>query len=140
MFTGIKYSNLWQYYAHNSSNEIIFKQAWTIVHFSICNTVTCINGKRTQGLAHSEIRIFFIWLEIVVTLVQQVKRNYYLFIHPSQDGPYYVIGYGGRVGVHTGFRTITLVLYIGSLPNLTTWLPCGRGRILFILAHLETGV
>jgi uncharacterized membrane protein len=36
------------------------------------------------------------------------------------NGPYYVIGYGGRAGVHTGFRTITLVLYIVSLPNLTT--------------------
>jgi hypothetical protein len=31
---------------------------------------------------------------------------------------------------------ITLVLYIGSLPNLTTWLPCGRGRTLFILGSL----
>ena len=27
----------------------------------------------------------------------------------------------------------SLVLYIGSLLNLTTWLPCGRGRTLFIL-------
>jgi hypothetical protein len=34
---------------------------------------------------------------------------------------------------HTGFRTITLVLYIRSLPNLATWFPCGRGRTLFIL-------
>ena len=40
-------------------------------------------------------------------------------------------------GVHTGFRTITLVLYIGSLPNLTTWFPCGRERILFILGSLD---
>jgi hypothetical protein len=39
-------------------------------------------------------------------------------------------------GVHTGFRTITLVLYIGSLPNLVTWFPCGRGRTLFILGSL----
>jgi hypothetical protein len=31
-------------------------------------------------------------------------------------------------GVHTGFRTITLVLDIRSLPNLATWFPCGRGR------------
>jgi hypothetical protein len=60
-----------------------------------------------------------------------------IFIRLSRDGPYYVIGYGGwRVGVHTGFRTITLVLYIGSLPNLATWLPCGRGRTLFILGSL----
>ena len=34
------------------------------------------------------------------------------------------------------FRTITLVLYIGSLPNLATWFPCGRGRTLFILRSL----
>lgn len=35
------------------------------------------DGKRTQGPAQSEIRILFIIrLEIVVTLVQQVKRNY----------------------------------------------------------------
>ena len=27
---------------------------------------------------------------------------------------------GGRAGVHTGFRTITLVLYIRSLRNLAT--------------------
>jgi hypothetical protein len=41
-----------------------------------------------------------------------------------------------RAGVHTGFRTITLVLYIGSLPNLATWFPCGSGRILYILGSL----
>jgi hypothetical protein len=34
------------------------------------------------------------------------------------------------------FRTITLVLYIGSLPNLATRFPCGRGRTLFILGSL----
>ena len=42
----------------------------------------------------------------------------------------------GMAGVHTGFRTITLVLYIRSLPNLATWFPCGRGRTLFILGSL----
>jgi hypothetical protein len=31
------------------------------------------------------------------------------------------------------FHMITLVLYIRPLPNLTTWLSCGRGKILFIL-------
>ena len=31
---------------------------------------------------------------------------------------------------------LTLVLYIGSLPNLATWFPCGRGRTLFILGSL----
>ena len=40
------------------------------------------------------------------------------FIRTSRDGLYDVIGYGRRVGVHTGFRTITLVLYIRSLQ---TW-------------------
>jgi hypothetical protein len=34
------------------------------------------------------------------------------------------------------FRMITLVLYMGSLPNLTTWFPCGRGRTRFILGSL----
>ena len=34
------------------------------------------------------------------------------------------------------FRMITLVLYIGSLPNLTTWFPCGRGGTLFNLGSL----
>jgi hypothetical protein len=42
----------------------------------------------------------------------------------------------GMASVHTGFRTITLVLYIRSLPNLTTWFPCGRGRTLFSLGSL----
>jgi hypothetical protein len=35
----------------------------------------------------------------------------------------------------TYFST-TLVLYIGSLLNLATWFPCGRGRTLFILGSL----
>jgi hypothetical protein len=30
-------------------------------------------------------------------------------------------------------RAITLVLYIGSLPNVATWFSCGRGITLFIL-------
>jgi hypothetical protein len=34
------------------------------------------------------------------------------------------------------FCMITLVLYIGSLPNLTTWFPSGRGRTLYILGSL----
>ena len=34
------------------------------------------------------------------------------------------------------FCMITLVLYIGSLPNLATWFPCGRGKTLFILGSL----
>jgi hypothetical protein len=40
-----------------------------------------------------------------------------IFICPSGDRPYYVIGHGGRRAV---VHTITLVLYIGSLPNLAT--------------------
>jgi hypothetical protein len=39
------------------------------------------------------------------------------------------------------FHMITLVLYFGSLPNLTTWFPCVRGRtlskILFIVSDLD---
>jgi len=44
-----------------------------------------------------------------------------------------MVGSGRRAGVHTGFRTITLVLYIGSLPNLATCFPYARWRTLFIL-------
>jgi hypothetical protein len=43
---------------------------------------------------------------------------------------------GWLAGVHTGFRIMILVLYIGSLPNLVTWFHCGRGRTLFILGSL----
>ena len=53
-----------------------------------------------------------------------------------ETGPYYMIRYGGRAGVHTGFCTITLVLYIGSLPNLVNWFPCGRARTLYMLGSL----
>ena len=39
-----------------------------------------------------------------------------IFICPSGDRPYYVIGHGGRRAVvHTCFHTITLVLYIGHM-------------------------
>ena len=38
-----------------------------------------------------------------------------------------------RAGVHTGFRRITLVLYIGYLSNLATWFHCGRWRTIFSL-------
>ena len=34
------------------------------------------------------------------------------------------------------FRTITLFLYIGSLTNVATWFPSGRGRTLFFLGSL----
>ena len=34
------------------------------------------------------------------------------------------------------FYMITLVLYIGSLPRMTTWLPCRRGRTLLMLGSL----
>jgi hypothetical protein len=38
-------------------------------------------------------------------------------------------------GVHTGFRTITLVLYIGSLP----WFPCGKGTPYLFWGHEVKG-
>ena len=65
-----------------------------------------------------------------------ISQLCFLFIRPFRGWPYYVIGYGGRAGVPTGFRTITLVLHIESLPNLATWFPCGKGRTLFILGSL----
>jgi tetrahydromethanopterin S-methyltransferase subunit E len=89
-----------------------------IKHFSFDTYTTCtffigpVVGFRYEIL-------FFLW-------------SYRVFIHPSRDGAV-LCDWVWRVGVHTGFRTITLVLYIGSLPNLATWFPCGRGRTLFIL-------
>ena len=41
----------------------------------------------------------------------------------------------GMAGVHRGFRTITLVLYIESLPNLATWFPCVRERTQLFWGH-----
>jgi hypothetical protein len=77
---------------------------------------------------------FMFFLSLFQCLLSTISL---VFIRSSWDGPYYVIGYGGwRAVVHTDFRTITLVLYIGSLPNLATWFPCGRGRTLFILGTL----
>jgi hypothetical protein len=61
--------------------------------------------------------------------------NIMIFIRPSRDRAV-LCDWVWRAGVHTGFRTITLVLYIGSLPNLATWFPCGSGRTLFILGSL----
>jgi hypothetical protein len=47
-----------------------------------------------------------------------------------------IVWRGRQAGIHTGFRTITLVLYMGSLPNLATGFPRGRGRTLFILGSI----
>jgi hypothetical protein len=53
---------------------------------------------------------------------------------------------GGRAGVHTGFRTIILVLYIGSSPNLAHDSPAqgnhvvkfGKDPIYRTSYHVET--
>jgi hypothetical protein len=85
-----------------------FEKIW------LCHTLNIIRKPKKSLHVFSNRHIYRSWVMV-------------LFICPSRDGPYNVIGYGGRAGVHTGFRTITLVLYIGSLPNLA------RGRTLFIL-------
>ena len=84
-----------------------------------------------QQLTDEERRIPFIFDDFhiccfgVIGLDMTENR---ICIRPSRDRQYYVIGYGGRAGIHTGFRTITLVPYIRSLPHLATCFPCGRGR------------
>jgi hypothetical protein len=60
-----------------------------------------------------------------------------IFLRTTRELEYLFFCRGRRAGVHTGFRTITLVLYIGSLPNVATWFPCGRERTLFILGSLD---
>ena len=73
------------------------------------NDVPVHNFEKSQMVM--DVRILY-WFSVVFKFV--------IFIRPSRDIPYYVLGYGGRAGIHKGFRTITLVLYIGSLPNLAT--------------------
>ena len=68
--------------------------------------------------------------EVIFFYQTQLYTTYMLFIRQSRDCR---IMWLGMAGVDTGFRTITLVLYIGSLPSLATWFPCGRGRTVFIL-------
>jgi len=57
---------------------------------------------------------FLICLGLPTGLCLGKKFNQALFIQLFD----WIIG--GRAGVHSGFRTITLDLYIGSLPNLAT--------------------
>ena len=51
-----------------------------------------------------------------------------------------MIGYGARAGVHTGFRTITLVLYIGSLPKLGHMIPLWKGKNLIYFGVIRSNV
>jgi hypothetical protein len=53
--------------------------------------------------------------------------HFCIVMRPSRNGPHYVIRYGGQA-----FTQVS-AWYIGSLPNLATWFPCGKGRTLFIL-------
>jgi hypothetical protein len=50
---------------------------------------------------------------------------------------YWVWRAGGRP--HS-FRTLTLVLYFGSLSNLTTWFPCGKGNYLIYFGIIRSKV
>jgi hypothetical protein len=36
----------------------------------------------------------------------KIKKQESFFMHPSRDGPYYVIGYGRQAGVHTGLSDL----------------------------------
>ena len=73
-------------------------------------------GHRPCDLLPSLDVCLFIFIPMLIFFLITIHLNidlYAIFMRPSRDGPYYVIGYGGRgQGVHTGFRTITLVLYI----------------------------
>ena len=50
-----------------------------------------------------------------------------LFICPSRGRPYYVIGYGGRAAVHTGFRTMTSSVY-WIFTKLCHMIPLWKGK------------
>jgi hypothetical protein len=51
---------------------------------------------------------FVQWISNYIPQISDMPDIEVLFIRPSRDGPYDVIGYGGWAGVHTGFCTITL--------------------------------
>ena len=64
-------------------------------------------------------------------------------IRPSRDGAV-LCDWVWRVGIHTGFCTITLVLYFRSLPNLATWFifilgSLGQMSLLLYIDFLTTG-
>ena len=67
------------------------------------------------------LKIKYLLLLLLLCFLNVISGMVHSFLYARlETGPYYVIGYGGRAGIHTGFRTITLVLYIRFLSNLTT--------------------
>ena len=96
-------------------------------------------GRRAGGRPHrfphnnfSSVYRIFTKLGHMISLWKGKNPIYFGVIRSKVKVTYYKYNFWqqGR------FHMITLVLYIGSLPNLTTWFPCGRGRILFILGSL----
>ena len=91
---------------------LLDKWDWGNYYMLLCNNCFCF---------YVVMNMFFCYLfedNVNFCHLSTEPLNLMVFIRPSRDGPYYVIGYGGRAS--TGFRTITLVLYIRSLPNLAT--------------------
>ena len=68
-----------------------------------------------------------------------ILSNYTFFLYAHLE-TVRIMWLGMAAGVHTGLRTITLVLYIGSLPNLATWFPRGRERTLIIFGVIRSKV
>ena len=71
-------------------------------------------------------------LSILINLYTSVSRRAVLcdWVWRAADGMRWA------AGVLTGFHTITLVLYIQSLPTWATWFPWGRGRTICMLVSL----
>jgi hypothetical protein len=89
-----------------------------------------------QGRFHMITLVLYIGSLPDLTTWFPCGRGRILFILGSLGQRSRVTYYKYNFWQHGRFRTITLVLYIGSLTNLPTWFPCGRGRTLFILGSL----
>ena len=72
------------------------------------------------------------WTKLTLVRIKNYFKTFYTLVSRRSV----LCDWVWRTGVHTGFRTIILVLYIGSLPNLATWFPYGREKPLFILGSL----
>jgi hypothetical protein len=91
-------------------------------------------GGRPHRFPHnnfSSVYRIFTKLGHMITMWKGKNPMYFTIIMSKVEVTYYKYNFCQ----HGRFR-ITLVLYIGSLPNLTTWFPCERGRTLFILGSL----
>ena len=131
--------------SHIGFHSITSVSSPLVNHLKFIHRVWTINGRLCSILDFTTFSV----LELCPSICQRPKNTFSLLTHSSifvaklicilflyarlETGR---IMWLGMASIHTGFHTITLVMYIGSLPNMATWFPSGRGRTLFILGSL----